>query len=167
MNLSTNVTLKEMTHSDKAIEKGIINNYSVIELIEMVRVSNMVVQPIRDNFKVPMRITSGYRNVEICEAIGSSKTSNHTKGGTVDLEAWNGDVPNAEILLYALDNLPIREIIAENLKIGDSTAGWCHIQVAPIGYINGPICKVKDSSNNYTKMSRYEFKEYLQKFTAL
>ena len=38
-----------------------------------------VLQPVRDHFGQVVTVSSGYRSEELCEAIGSSKTSQHAK----------------------------------------------------------------------------------------
>ncbi len=163
MKLSNNVTLEEMLKSGTADRLGIENKYTPEALVEMIRVANLVVQPARDYFNVPMKINSGYRSVELCEAVGSSKNSNHVKGGTVDLEAYR-DVSNAELMQYVVNSTPVREVIAEFWDTKDETAGWCHIQVAPMGYGGEPIFKVKDDKRNYIRMDRDEFNEFLKEY---
>ena len=45
-----------------------------------------VLEPVRAKFEKPIIVTSGYRSEKLCEAIKSSKTSQHTKGQAVDFE---------------------------------------------------------------------------------
>ncbi len=43
-------------------------------------------QPIREQFAYPMRVTSGYRSPALNEAVGGSKTSQHCKGQAADIQ---------------------------------------------------------------------------------
>ena len=98
MQLSKNFSLNEMTKSDTAIRKGIDNTPTETHKESMKLLVDKVLQPVRDHFAKSVRVTSGYRSEELCEAIGSSKTSQHAKGEAADFEITGID--NKELAEY-------------------------------------------------------------------
>ena len=72
-----------------------------------------VLEPVRAKFdSKPITITSGYRSEELCEAIGSKKTSQHTKGQAVDFEITG--VPNIKIAYWLSNNVDFDQLILED-----------------------------------------------------
>jgi len=65
MNLSANFTLKELTKSDTATRLGIDNtpDEAVIESLRLL--CENILQPVRDHFGKPVKISSGYRSPEL------------------------------------------------------------------------------------------------------
>ena len=98
MQLSENFSLNEFTKSDTAVRKGIDNTPNETHLENMKSLCENVLQKVRTHFGKSVRITSGYRSPELCEAIGSSKTSQHAKGQAADFEITGID--NKVCLLY-------------------------------------------------------------------
>ena len=71
MELSKNFTLREMTRSQTATRKGIDNNPSGTHEANLILLCQHILQPLRDYYGRPLRVTSGYRSPELCVAIGS------------------------------------------------------------------------------------------------
>ena len=94
MNLSRNFTLQELIKSDTAIRKGIDNNPNSDQVEKLKALCENVLQPVRDQFG-RVKVTSGFRSPELCVAIGSSLTSQHSKAEAVDFEVLGVD--NAEV----------------------------------------------------------------------
>ena len=117
MQLSKNFSLSEMTKSDTAIRKGIDNTPTESHKENMKLLVDKVLQPVRDHFAKSVRVTSGYRSEDLCEAIGSSKTSQHAKGQAADFE---------ELAEWIIDNLDFDQIILEFYTDGDANSGWVH-----------------------------------------
>ena len=106
MKLSKNLTLKEVTKSNTAIKKGIFNNPTHEHLDNLVKLAANVFQPVRDEFKTSIGISSGYRSKELNNIIGGSGSSQHCKGEALDLDAdIYGGCTNAEIFNFIKDNL--------------------------------------------------------------
>lgn len=126
MNLSNNLTLKEAIRSYTAERAGIDNTPSD-EVINNLKIcAERVFQPIRDNFNVPIAVTSGYRSEELNRLIRGAKNSDHLRGQALDLDAdVLGGVSNSEIFYYVLYNIPFSKLIWEN---GDEkNPSWVHI----------------------------------------
>ena len=76
MNLSRNFTLQELIKSDTAIRRGIDNNPNADQIEKLKALCENILQPVRDHFG-RVKVTSGFRYMELCTAIGSSVNSQH------------------------------------------------------------------------------------------
>jgi len=124
MKLSPNFTLQELIFSEIAIRKGIPNDPNV-QQIEALRVLCInILQPIRDYFKMPLSVSSGYRSVELCEAISSSRASQHARGEAADFEIFG--VHNKEVSDWIVKNLDYDQCILEFWNSDDPNSGWIH-----------------------------------------
>lgn len=126
MKLSKNLTLAEAVKSQTATRKGIDNTPTNDHLLALKAVANNVFQPVRDYFGIPIAVTSGYRSEALNDAIGGSKTSQHSKGEALDLDAdVFGGVTNKEVFMYILKNLDFDQMIWE---FGDEhNPAWVHV----------------------------------------
>ena len=113
-----------MTASQTAERKGINNNPNDDQITALQKLCENILQPVRDHFAKSVRVTSGYRSEELCEAIGSSKTSQHAKGEAADFEITGID--NKELAEWIIDNLDFDQIILEFYNDGDPNSGWVH-----------------------------------------
>ena len=123
MNLTRNFTLSELIKSDTAIRKGINNNPNAEQIEKLKALCENILQPIRDHFG-RVKITSGFRSVELCEAIGSSARSQHAKAEAADFECIGVD--NAELADWIHQNLPYDQLICEFYTPGEPNSGWIH-----------------------------------------
>jgi len=124
MKLSTNFSLSEMTKSQTAIRKDIDNTPTQEHINNLKYVAENLLQPIRDHFGKPVAVSSGYRSVELCEAIGSSSNSQHAKGEAADFEIPGMD--NKELGLWIRKNIEYDQLILEFYKDGEPNSGWIH-----------------------------------------
>lgn len=127
MRLSKNFTLSEMTKSQTAERKGIHNYPSLTEIDNLIKLSEKVLQPVRDHFKKPVTINSGFRCLELNRALGSKDSSQHTKGMAADIEI--AGVPNKELAEWIRDNLEFDQLILEFYypEKNDPNSGWVHV----------------------------------------
>jgi len=130
MNLSRNFTLQELIKSDTAIRKGIDNNPNADQVEKLKALCENVLQPVRDHFG-RVKVTSGYRSEELCEAIGSSKKSQHAKAEAVDFECLGVD--NAEVADWVHMNCETDQLILEFYTPGEPNSGWIHCSWIPEG----------------------------------
>jgi len=113
MRLSKNFTLKELTKSATALRLDIDNNPDIIALDNLQDLVNDLLQPLR-NIIGAIRITSGYRNAKLCLALGSKKTSQHTKGQAVDMQYVKGGKMNNKLLMNTIvENFEFDQLINE------------------------------------------------------
>ena len=124
MNLSENFTLQELIYSDTAIRRGIDNkpNDETIENLKIV--CENILEPVREYFKAPVVISSGYRSVEVCEAVGSSAKSQHTKGQAADFEIFG--IPNKDVADWIVNNIDFDQCILEFWNEKEPNSGWVH-----------------------------------------
>ena len=132
MQLSKHFTLEEFEKSQTATRKGITNKAGSGEIKNLTDLCYEVLEPIRAKFDKPIIITSGYRSPELCEAIGSKATSQHSKGEAVDFELPN--ISNLQVALWIQNNCNFDQLILEYWKDGEPNSGWVH-------------CSYKDGSN--------------------
>ena len=125
MQLSKNLSLKELTKSATAIKKGISNEPTKEHLENLKAVAENIFQPLRDYFGVPIAVTSGYRSASLNRIIGGSSTSQHCKGEAIDLDAdVYGNLTNAAIFGYLKDYTDFDQLIWE---YGDNeNPAWVH-----------------------------------------
>ena len=124
MKLSGHFSLAELTKSQTATRKGIDNKPTLDHIENLTELCTQVLEPTRRNFGKPMVISSGYRSEELCEAIGSSKNSQHAKGEAADFEMFGVD--NTELAKYIKNNLVFDQLILEYYNPDDPSSGWVH-----------------------------------------
>ena len=126
MKLTENVTLQELIKSQTALRKGINNNPTDPSVVTNLQtLCEKVLQPVRDHFRLPVVINSGFRSAKLNKAIGSSSKSQHTKGYAVDIEIPG--VSNKVLGEYIRDNLPYDQLILEFYNGVDPNSGWVHV----------------------------------------
>ena len=123
MNLTRNFSLLELTKSDTAIRKGIDNEPNADQVDKLKLLCENILQPVRDHFG-RVKVTSGFRSVELCTAIGSSVNSQHAKAEAADFECPGVD--NAELADWIHKNLPYDQLILEFYTPGEPNSGWIH-----------------------------------------
>ena len=107
MKLSNNFTLEELTKSQEAIRLGIQN------------------EPNQDHiFNLPITVSSGYRSAELCERIGSSSKSQHTRGEAADFEVFG--FSNKDVSDWIVKNLDYDQCILEFWTPDEPNSGWVH-----------------------------------------
>ncbi len=150
MNLSDNLTLAEATKSNTAIRHGINNVPTGEHLENLIETAINIFQPIRDHFSVPIKVTSGYRSEALNDRIGGSKTSQHSKGQALDLDAdVFGGVTNQEIFEYVRDHMEFDQMIHEFGT--EENPAWVHISYRSDGENRGQILRAYKDANNRTK----------------
>lgn len=119
--ISPHFWLGEFVRSDTACRQNIdnvlrpeVNHHDALVVINLMRLCNFVLEPLRQHFGQPIRINSGYRCPALNAAIkGSAKNSLHMQGRAVDIPmhpAW---------FAYIRDHLPHTELINEG--------SWIHV----------------------------------------
>jgi|TARA_X000001382_G_scaffold100361_1_gene74916 hypothetical protein len=130
MNLSRNFSLQELIKSDTAIRRGIDNNPNADQIEKLKALCENILQPVRDHFG-RVKVTSGFRSMELCTAIGSSVNSQHAKAEAADFEVMGVD--NAELADWIRRELPYDQLILEFYTPGEPNSGWIHCSYIPEG----------------------------------
>jgi hypothetical protein len=141
MNLSANFTLKELTKSDTATRLN-LDNIPNEEQIESLRLlCENILQPVRDHFGKPVKISSGFRALAVNQATGGSATSDHCKGQACDFEI--DGVPNPELAAWIESNLKYTQLILEFYTQGQPNSGWVHCSFSPSNLKGQSLTAVK------------------------
>jgi len=130
MNLTRNFSLLELTKSDTAIRRGIDNEPNADQIDKLKLLCENILQPVRDHFG-RVKVTSGFRSVALCEAIGSSANSQHAKAEAADFECPGVD--NVELFDWIKSNLEPDQLILEFYTPGEPNSGWIHCSWIPEG----------------------------------
>lgn len=113
MKITENFSLEELIISETAKKRGINNTPSEEITNNLIKLTEEVLQPIRDKYGKSIKVTSGYRSPELNKAIGGAKTSQHLTGEAADLKAGDGN------------NKKLFDLILEMINKGEITVGQC------------------------------------------
>tara|TARA_Y100000114_G_scaffold72901_1_gene66792 strand:- start:2372 stop:2839 length:468 start_codon:yes stop_codon:yes gene_type:complete len=149
MRLSKNFTLDEFIYSQTAIRYG-INNYPDEEHITNIQaLVDKVLQPLRVLIG-PIRISSGYRSVQLNKIIGGSSSSQHCFGQAVDIQFWKKGIKENRIIYDTIINNKFKF----DQMINEFDYSWIHISYK------------KEKNRNHILEAYYDKKGFLQyKFT--
>lgn len=96
------------------------------------RLVQEVLDPLREELGVPIRVTSGYRSPAVNAAVGGSRTSRHMLGLAADIKArgYNArQVVDCIDRMYETDHLDYDQAIAYAVSRG----GHVHVGLSPEG----------------------------------
>ena len=108
-------TIRELIKSDTAIRRGIKNIPNRQEEQNLNALVDKILDPLREAYKKPIIITSGFRCEELNRLVGGSKTSQHRTGQAADIRTVL-DTPEENKKLYDLIiklDLPFDQLINE------------------------------------------------------
>ena len=128
MNLSKNLTLKEVIKSNTATRLGIDNTPTPEHLENLKVLAEELFQPLRDIIKYPIYISSGYRSKTLNQAINGSQNSQHSKGQALDIDmdiSGTDNVTNWDIFCTIKEELDFDQLIHEAGKLGEPN--WVHV----------------------------------------
>lgn len=117
-----NFKIHEFIYSDTAFKKNIYNipdNYIIYENIMRIVVD--ILQPLRDYYKKPITIHSGYRSQLLNNEIKGAKKSQHLNGQAVDFTVKGETIKNVIKKIDEL-NIPYDQLINEYGQ-------WIHISL--------------------------------------
>ena len=133
MKLSEHLDLSEVIRSESAKRNGISNMPTAQHIENFKLLAEKVFQPIREHFRCPIHISSGYRSKELNSTIGGSSSSQHCTGEAidVDMDGTPNGVTNRMVFDYIKDNLEFDQLIYE---FGDANnPDWVHVSYESSG----------------------------------
>jgi zinc D-Ala-D-Ala carboxypeptidase len=138
MKISPHLNLAELTRSETAKRNGIDNTPTAEHLENFKLLADKVFEPIREHFKTPIFISSGYRSKELNALIKGSPTSQHCKGQAIDIDmdGGNGEVTNRMVFDFIKNKLDFDQLIWEFGT--DFNPDWVHVS-----YVKGKNRKQK------------------------
>ena len=86
MIISEHLSLSELIRSDSAKRLGITNMPTAEHIINLKALAENIFEPIRNHFRCPIFISSGYRSAELNKALLGAKSSQHLKGEAIDMQ---------------------------------------------------------------------------------
>jgi zinc D-Ala-D-Ala carboxypeptidase len=125
MNLSKHVTLAEFENSPTATTHGINNKMSESQIASAKLLCENVFEPLRLYLNIPIRISSGFRSVQLNKMIKGSLTSQHTKGEAMDIKI------DAKGFYFIKDKLDFDQLIWEFGN--DEQPSWVHVSYKKSG----------------------------------
>lgn len=125
MKLGNYFWLSEMTRSQTALRRGIDNTPNNEEIENLKNLVYYVLDPVRDFFRLPVTVNSGFRCQDLNKALGSKTTSQHTQGKAADIEIPT--VSNLDLAKWISDNMDFDQLILEFHTVGDPRSGWVHV----------------------------------------
>jgi zinc D-Ala-D-Ala carboxypeptidase len=138
MKISPHLNLAEITRSDTAKRHGIDNTPTAEHLENFKLLADKVFEPIREHFKTPIFISSGYRSKALNSFIKGSLSSQHCMGQAIDIDmdGSNGEVTNRMVFDFIKNKLDFDQIIWEFGT--DFNPDWVHVS-----YVKGKNRKQK------------------------
>jgi hypothetical protein len=133
MKLSEHLDLSEVIRSESAKRNGISNMPIEQHIANFKLLAEKVFEPLRNYFRCPIHISSGYRSIELNRAVKGSATSQHCTGEAIDIDmdgTPNG-VTNKMVFDYIKNNLEFDQLIWE---FGTSeNPDWVHVSYESTG----------------------------------
>lgn len=130
MKLTENFTLEELYRSSTAARIGVDNFPSPVVQENLKMLAEHILQPIRDAYHHPIRVTSGYRCAAVNRAVGGAKTSQHLTGCAADIRC---DYTSKAYLFRIIKNMiQERKIVVGQLIWEYGTAdepSWIHVSL--------------------------------------
>jgi hypothetical protein len=152
MKLSEHLDLSEVIRSESAKRNGISNMPTEAHIANFKLLAEKVFEPIRNHFRCPIHISSGYRSLELNKCIGGAATSQHCSGEAIDIDMDGSpnNVTNKMIFNYIKDNLEFDQMIWEFGN--DSNPDWVHVSYESTGKQRKQILKAyKESGKTHYK----------------
>jgi len=134
MKLSEHLSLAEVIRSETAKRQGISNMPTEEHIANFKLLAENVFEKIRNHFRCPIHISSGYRSKELNACTkGASPTSQHASGEAVDLDMEGSahGVTNKMVFNYIKDNLEFDQLIWEFGT--NEEADWVHVSYESTG----------------------------------
>jgi hypothetical protein len=125
LNLSKNFTLKELTASQVAIRNCLDNTPDAKAIANLKTLVETILQPLRDHYGRSVKVSSGYRSLELNRFVGGSTNSDHCKGQAADIEI--SGISNGDLAKYIAENFKFTQVILEFYTQGIPDSGWVHI----------------------------------------
>ena len=90
-------SLGEFSHSDTAVSLGIDNTIPAECVAKIEHLVHCVLDPLREHWGLPIRVTSGYRCPELNDEVGGVEDSYHMEGCAADITALDPE-RNVELM---------------------------------------------------------------------
>lgn len=142
-------TIKELIDSDTAKAKGINNSPTTEVRANLVTLIETLLDPLREAWKSPIRVTSGYRCAALNKAVKGSSTSAHLYGCAADIVPINGKI--AEFKEFCRKYFDVRRHLYDQVILEDNgKSEWVHIGLKTAdGRKRGQLMEFKNKRYTY------------------
>lgn len=118
--LSEHLSVHEFEFSQSAVRHGFSNKMIPEHKANAIALAKNVFEPIRAHRGASIRVSSGYRSLELNKRIGGSRTSQHMKGEAIDLPLTNDEAK------WIIENIDFDQLIFE-FPDASGDASWIHV----------------------------------------
>ena len=143
MKLSEHLALSEVIRSESAKRNGISNMPTPEHIENFKLLAEKVFEPIRNNFRCPIHISSGYRSKELNTLVGGSATSQHCTAEAldIDMDGTPHGVTNKMVFDFIKSSLEFDQLIWEFGT--DENPDWVHVSYESTGKQRKQVLKAK------------------------
>lgn len=136
-----NFSYDELIASATAKRLGLDNTPTPEEKERLRRLAEDILQPIRDAWRAPIVVTSGFRSEEVNKVVGGVKNSQHRLGEAADIKVGGKD-RNKKLF-----NLIYKLISQGKIKVGqlidEYNYQWIHVSLPRKNKENNQILHIK------------------------
>lgn len=125
MKISDNFTLEEFIQSSTASKYKIDNTPSEEVKNNIITLVKNILQPIRDEWKKPITVNSGYRCKALNDKVKGSKTSQHLTGDAADITT--GSPQDNKKLFHIIVDMAQQKKVTYGQLIDEYNYKWLHI----------------------------------------
>lgn len=128
-------TIAELSKSDTAAAKKLDNTPTEQAKTNLTELVDNVLDPLREKYGKPIRVSSGYRSPEVNRSVNGAKSSQHALGEAADITIGNKE-----------ENKKLFEIIKNELQfdqlINEYDYSWVHVSYRA-GRLRNQILTIK------------------------
>jgi hypothetical protein len=123
MKIGKYFSLEELTVSQEAARRGILNRPGPEEMANLQRLVRNVLDPLRELIQQPIIVTSAFRSRNVNSLIGGARNSQHVLGQAADIIVPSMS-PTVVVALIANSRIPFDQVI-------DEFESWTHVSWSP------------------------------------
>lgn len=113
-------TIKELSHSDTALAKGIDNFPTAEAISNLTKLVDNILDPLREKYGKPIRVSSGYRSAILNRSVNGATSSQHRLGEATDITVGSKE-ENQKLFEIIKSELPFDQLIDEK------DFSWVHV----------------------------------------
>ena len=139
--LTTHFSVNELS----ATSQPYYNVPGPVEELYLLRLAELVLEPLRHLWGCPVAVSSGYRSAAVNAAVGGRPDSAHRFGRAADVEPIGLPIDDA-YRMVAQSGIPFDQAVLERNQAG---ARWIHLAIAPIYQRPRKQCLVTDNGVSF------------------
>lgn len=145
--MSKYFTLEELTRSQTAALHGYDNTPNATQKRDLLRLIDYL-DGIREEFREPIKVTSGFRSWDVNHAVGGVKKSQHLAGQAADIVPAQNPERLRELFDLIRKRGGYQQVIFE--RKGQSV--WVHVAIPPLGEMPKQEAMTTNDGVNFTKL---------------